>query len=335
LQGKYGVGVLDHIKNSSSGIKSVDDAPIAASPVHDLRLSEPNEINKFSGWDVDFRQIEPGPMDTRLVVRPSQNVTLLEVRMDRAVHQQGCSPGDTVTLGLPTSPALQSWHGADVEWPVLLNFGRATAFECVSGPAFTALTVSIAKPFLERVADRIGLPLLNELQGTRSLPVRQRSEALNRVAESGMSLLYDCETRFGESEQEDFVAELICAAADSEKPKDRSASSSRAKSVSLALDYMAENASNGISVCEICAAAGVSKSTLERGFREQFGIGPKAYLNRFRLVQARSDLLHRRAGARVADAANAWGFWHMGQFAKDYHLMFGELPSGTLKTQIR
>ena len=32
----------------------------------------------------------------------------------------------------------------------------------------------------------------------------------------------------------------------------------------------------------------------------------------------------------VADAANEWGFWHMGQFAKDYRRMFGELPSETL-----
>jgi transcriptional regulator GlxA family with amidase domain len=32
---------------------------------------------------------------------------------------------------------------------------------------------------------------------------------------------------------------------------------------------------------------------------------------------------------KIADAANAWGFWHMGQFAKDYRTLFGELPSQT------
>jgi len=29
--------------------------------------------------------------------------------------------------------------------------------------------------------------------------------------------------------------------------------------------------------------------------------------------------------------ANAWGFWHMGQFARDYRRLFGELPSDTLR----
>ena len=33
----------------------------------------------------------------------------------------------------------------------------------------------------------------------------------------------------------------------------------------------------------------------------------------------------------VVDIANAWGFWHSGQFAADYKQLFGELPSTTLK----
>ena len=33
----------------------------------------------------------------------------------------------------------------------------------------------------------------------------------------------------------------------------------------------------------------------------------------------------------IADAANRWGFWHMGQFTADYRELFGELPSKTLR----
>jgi len=33
----------------------------------------------------------------------------------------------------------------------------------------------------------------------------------------------------------------------------------------------------------------------------------------------------------IADLANEWGFWHMGQFAKDYQRQFGELPRDTLR----
>jgi AraC family ethanolamine operon transcriptional activator len=32
----------------------------------------------------------------------------------------------------------------------------------------------------------------------------------------------------------------------------------------------------------------------------------------------------------VVDIAAQYGFWHMGQFSKDYKNLFGELPSSTL-----
>jgi AraC family ethanolamine operon transcriptional activator len=49
------------------------------------------------------------------------------------------------------------------------------------------------------------------------------------------------------------------------------------------------------------------------------------------LNQVRRQLQMRRSDKiKIADVANDWGFWHMGQFAKDYRRMFGELPSDTL-----
>ena len=36
---------------------------------------------------------------------------------------------------------------------------------------------------------------------------------------------------------------------------------------------------------------------------------------------------------RIADVANEWGFWHMGQLAADYRRHFGENPSETLRRQ--
>ena len=36
-------------------------------------------------------------------------------------------------------------------------------------------------------------------------------------------------------------------------------------------------------------------------------------------------------GDTVRNVAARWGFWHMGQFARDYRNLFGELPSQTLR----
>jgi AraC family ethanolamine operon transcriptional activator len=76
---------------------------------------------------------------------------------------------------------------------------------------------------------------------------------------------------------------------------------------------------------------GASERTLRRGFRERFGVSPKAYLLAQRLIDVRRTLRTADPDATlVADVANRFGFWHMGQFAADYRKHFGELPSQTL-----
>ncbi|MCP4898634.1 MAG: helix-turn-helix domain-containing protein [bacterium] len=49
-----------------------------------------------------------------------------------------------------------------------------------------------------------------------------------------------------------------------------------------------------------------------------------------RLDGVRKELLRSGAKLKIADTANNWGFWHVGQFAADYRRHFGELPSQTL-----
>jgi AraC-like DNA-binding protein len=39
----------------------------------------------------------------------------------------------------------------------------------------------------------------------------------------------------------------------------------------------------------------------------------------------------RVADMTIGDAAAQWGFFHLSHFAADYHLLFGELPSQTLR----
>ena len=97
--------------------------------------------------------------------------------------------------------------------------------------------------------------------------------------------------------------------------------------------FVALYAGDNIKIADICHAADVSERTLQYAFVERFGIGPKEYLNAFRLFSARRRL--RAADPRtmnVADVANECGFWHLGQFAADYRERFEELPSQTLRS---
>ena len=106
----------------------------------------------------------------------------------------------------------------------------------------------------------------------------------------------------------------------------------RRESVKRALDYIEGNLMEPLSLGEICQAAGASCRTLFYGFQDIMGLSPKAYLKARRLNAVRRELLRdEKAAGTIFDLASSWGFWHMGQFGRDYKAMFGELPSATLK----
>ena len=75
-----------------------------------------------------------------------------------------------------------------------------------------------------------------------------------------------------------------------------------------------------------------SDKTLETSFKSLFGITPKHFINLLKLNKAHEDLHHADAlTTNVSDIAIKWGFSHFGRFSKEYKLLFGVLPSETLK----
>lgn len=310
------------------------DAAAATAPVHEVCLADPNDMSRHSDWDFDFRQVEPGPVETKILLRSGTDITLMEFNINRGVHQKGRSPTETVNFGLPAAPAFHSWRGATVDTPGLVSFGRGAEFDLVTGPEFVGLAISVTPSLLARISDRTGLPLADDFLRATRLPIRQSTPALQRLSDHGHALLCGDGAPFGEPQQEDLVVGLIIAAGDAEEFGDRSAFSMRAKSVTRAIELMEDRLGDDVSIGQLCVDSGASWRTLSRGFQERFGIGPKAYFNRRRLSRVKSDLAEGSASCSVADAANKWGFWHMGQFARDYRAMFGELPSKTLNGAI-
>jgi len=103
--------------------------------------------------------------------------------------------------------------------------------------------------------------------------------------------------------------------------------------VDFACDYVDAHVAHAPPIRGVCRAAGVSWRTLYYAFRELFGVTPKQYLQATRLNGVRKELCRRGPDVTITDTANAWGFWHMGQFAADYRRQFGVLPSETLRSK--
>lgn len=109
------------------------------------------------------------------------------------------------------------------------------------------------------------------------------------------------------------------------------ASTARCQAAVRARQYIDDHLDRPLTLANVCQASYSSARALEYGFREIFGVSPIAYIRCARLSRVRRELhLSPYTSGRITQLAMKWGFWHLSQFSKDYHELFGELPSITL-----
>jgi AraC-like DNA-binding protein len=102
------------------------------------------------------------------------------------------------------------------------------------------------------------------------------------------------------------------------------------RDIRRAVEYIHANLAVPLTVGRIATTAGVAGQTLFKHFGDTHGISPMRYVRNLRFERARQELLTARTGARITDIAARWGFTHLGRFAVEYRLRFGESPSQTL-----
>ncbi|MDH3600509.1 MAG: helix-turn-helix domain-containing protein [Candidatus Tectomicrobia bacterium] len=97
-------------------------------------------------------------------------------------------------------------------------------------------------------------------------------------------------------------------------------------------DYIVAHLADPVSVADLAEVSGVSARTLFKAFHERHGTGPIGFLKARRLEAVQRALLVADPhSTTVTEVAMDFGFFHLGQFSKDYRHAFQELPSETLR----
>lgn len=94
--------------------------------------------------------------------------------------------------------------------------------------------------------------------------------------------------------------------------------------------YIEANWHHPITAEDLVKAGGASARSLYQSFEKSRGCSPMKFVKRIRLERAREQLSTPDGTTSVAGTAFATGFLSTGHFAREYHRMFGELPSQTL-----
>jgi AraC-like DNA-binding protein len=304
--------------------------------VLDTEFNDMGQFGATLGWDLDFRQLEAGPLAARARVTDARNCTGIAVHFNRSFHQLGQAPGDLICFGLPGLKLGDFiWCGASVHGGSLLNFNLTAGFDSHTPRNFHGHVIAFERERLQELAGKLRLEsLLDRFVQSSAAWDSPASRRLSRRLERIHPVL----ARVGETSDDDsafYEEELgisilqILAGGDW-----RAADTNRTQHswiLKRSLDILADSEKLPVGVTELCRQVGTTLSTLNRVFTARFDVTPKAYIRARCLSAARDELAMAAPESRVADIANRWGFWHMGQFARDYRAMFGELPSETLK----
>ena len=302
--------------------------------VFDHRISDLREHTSQVNINVEMRQLDAGKSRARIAMMATSKVAVMRGEYERAYHKIGEAPRNTLSIGVPDADVGEfRWCGKVASGNKITNFGLESGFDGQSAPGFAGFVFSIHHDFLQETCEMLEFnvdfrKLISQDEVfPHSEPLVQH---LRFRAHSALNSLRN-------SDGSDAV-EFLCLSASelilgflakgwANEPK--SSRKERCRATKVIREYLEDADTLPLTVAELCTKNGVSAPTLYRAFQDEFGVGPKQYMQFRRLNGVRDLLLRKSDRSSIVDAANTWGFWHMGQFAADYRRHFGELPSRT------
>ena len=265
-------------------------------------------------------------------------VQIADCWLDQSMYQQGEARPDSYTFAIPHSQGVAfTWRKTSCPENGIAIFPEDNQLEAVSPAGFHVLTVTVSEQYLDNFCQRAGFPEPKKFmrRGQISLCEWSKINQIRTVVEPLCNHLGANPALVNKSSlRGSFKSEILFPIVQTLLPgvehlvaDDKSR---KTKAVKRALDYIAAYPQAPCTMVELCGVTGVSERTLRYGFQDLLSVSPKKYILYQKLHQVRRNLIKEEGACKpIADIANYYGFWHLGQFAADYRKLFGELPSKT------
>lgn len=299
-------------------------------------------------WDLDFRQISRSRCASDVIQIQVGETLFTHLTCGCFSRHAGATPDDCYTIAVPDQGCSEfRYSKLPVSRPAMMITGPGHEFELLTRPGYAITTFSVPQPVIDRYFASGFDRSLNQLLNSSNGLVFVNPKAIVKVKEFTRDLYRLVDTPGAPQAQSDpdltLESQLLSSIFDALLQGDGDSrelnGKARRRVFTRALDYAKSNREFPLSVQDLAEAAQTTERTLERAFKQEFGIPPQKYLFGRRMSGAHRQLWQSEVTeTSVAAVANDWGFWHMGQFAKDYRRLFGELPSETLRragSQIR
>lgn len=323
-------------------------APLGRSDSVRLRRTEDVYAHAchITAWQQLYDQLKPGAFQGELDEVWLKGVQFFRERTSHALHQSCMVWPGAFWFGIPFATQAQGYIGRrqiDTESIAVRPGGRE--FELSTPDDYGILGLVVDKDLLGDQLEFQGAPQMLRLLEEHTvlhLDARHKQhlcafidEALRVAAATPASMSLPA---VGKQLSHDLLLVLLAALQGAQAlGQDCSPTALRKRQiVARAREHVLDNPCEQVTVLDLCQRLHVSQRTLQNCFLEVIGRSPMNYLKAVRL-----NAVHRELGSpyssfgTVQDAAMAWGFWHMGQFSRDYLIHFGIRPSHTLADRAR
>lgn len=294
-------------------------------------------------WDLEYMQIDTGKFSSDLLLAGNHQFQFTHASLNRNILQRGASPVGLITFGLLADPAIYiHWRNIDVTDNKLFVFPENGELNSITNADFNVFVISAHEETINQHCATAGLPDIqsiiknNEVFECDRQKISDLRQWLKEIRDELASIQGKVLTNSRVSAIESvFIIKLLSILSDTFTPAYPPRLRRRDNAVNIATDYIHTHYNNNISVFDLCQIARVSERTLEYAFMERFGIGPKRYLQVYRLNTVKKQLINGELGKiSISETARLHGFWHMSKFAEDYRKLFLEKPSRTLVKSI-
>ncbi|TGQ66930.1 AraC family transcriptional regulator [bacterium M00.F.Ca.ET.162.01.1.1] len=308
----------------------------------DVRLSPDELADAASGLPVKIDRLSPGRLLSRIRQIQSHGKWALDLaEFNCAFRASGGFDGSSVAIVAIERACDSTICGIPLEDDMIVTIPAGTSVTATVQPGLnytgavvpTSIWAEIqafdAGAVVEQAADR---PDAARLTTSDAKIFRSQMEAMADCFGAAASGSVPAEhTPVALMEYLGGIADALADAGGNNASVERS-SSRYLRQAWAAEDFIRAHIREDMPIIRLCKEIGVSRRQLEYAFRTTFAVSPLEFIRALRLNEARRLLATRGAtGLSVTRIAMEVGITHLGRFAANYRLLFGECPKETLQ----
>ena len=308
-----------------------------------FKTSESNELPEIpSGWDQNYIQLKRGRFEWEITLIQLQQIQIFEAAYEGAILDRGGIQSGSCAIRIPQNLSDGGFSLGQAIPPNACLIGREYEYRSdisyrvivLNAPidAVLGCAESMQRPLTEAqlVSNGILIPNVKALQQLNAylneliVFAKSQPEFLTRQTGDFSVLADQCLI----TDALPLWVDVLTSKPSTLIPENNS---NRRQLVKQAEAFMRDRIAAQITLADLCQELHTSQRNLYYAFQECLGLPPMDYLKMVRLNGVHRALKSAAPNDKVYEIAGRWGFWHMGQFSRDYKAMFDEPPSKTLR----